>query len=156
MNMNNVSKIKKITQLCRLSQFTYEEYQNWLHNYQQAIDNNVYEPKSLMPNSHGLYFDSEYLYRVGLGVLFLPLEVLCDYADYTTVFYCMMGKIKILENQVLNTQIDDNLFEVVNATSCGNMAYILTKTKDPQVSQKTEETLLFLLNKQVEKIFKNQ
>ena len=152
--MNN--KPKPITEIIRISSMTKEQQVEFNKQYQHAIETGVYQEPSNWYDETGLFFDPEYLAQIGLGVLFLPLGIMAKYVDKVVYnSYTLDIQIAEIEDQVMQHSITQDLLDRVNATSCGNLAYILLASKNTEVKDKANNILLFLINSQIEKIYQN-
>jgi hypothetical protein len=97
-------------------------------------------------NSDGLRHDMEHLSAIGLNVLFLPLEYMSDYVDKVTFDGINSGDVGFIASVIESNRkgdgmSDDELSSALNATSLGNLAYIILNCKD-ELCVKSCEALL--------------
>jgi len=96
-------------------------------------------------NEYGIRYPVEFLNSLGISIIFLPLEMMAEFVDAVT-------KQHVDENNpAYETQVTNEIkgyagkFEVLiqhaNATSIGNLAYILLNSKSEELKSLVSEIL---------------
>lgn len=103
-------------------------------------------------DGYGLRYDADYLGNLGTNILISPVEYMANYVDAVT-------KSTIDENEdvsYLGIDIESDItkeqFSRLNATACGNMAYVYLHTKDKDVKEYTRRNLINIHKWKVEEI----
>lgn len=148
--LNNSKMIKRLSEASKESQELFNEYFN------NVMLTGVMGYKLLLPfdefDENGLKFPLDYLKTAAPAIIFLPLELMADYADGITVLAVRsrdQAFINKLMNDLENFPSD---LQTINATTIGNLAYItLHLNQATYVTQETEKKLteIFEFYKQI-------
>ena len=110
-------------------------------------------------NDFGIRYPIEFLNSVGISIIFLPLEMMAEFVDAVTKTHVDENN-PAYENQVTNEIKGyagnfENIIKHSNATSIGNLAYILLNSKNEELKSLANEILEATHTYQVEaaKIF---
>lgn len=126
----------------KLIEFTDKGLQDYMVGYNDQISQGVLKNPNAKFDDFGLRFDVDYLNRIGVNVIFLPLEIMAEYVDAVTKQMIDNNEMGFEYNQIINPDFDvDQLYETVNATGIGNAAYVCLNSKN-EISQKQAEKLL--------------
>ena len=123
--------------ILKLGEMTPEQKDNYLEYFNNALLTGALGFKVMQPadefDENGLKFPIEYLNQLGVNVVFLPIEMMAEYADIITkssIDGYDKGYYEFLSGDDLESL--DEMYESgqINATSIGNMAYIAMHCKD--------------------------
>lgn len=96
-------------------------------------------------NEFGLKFSVDYLNRIGKNVIMFPLEIMADYVDEVTKKYIDTNNLEFIDYQIHIFESDfksvDIIWENLNATSIGNLAYICLNSKNEKAKEVCEKIL---------------
>ena len=112
-----------------LSKMSSEQKESYLKYYNDVMLSGAAGFKFLEPypecDVYGLKFPIEYLNKVGKSIIMLPLEFMAEYADIITREYIDKDDQQFIFEQIIDRDINcDQIYQSVNATGIGNMAYI--------------------------------
>ncbi len=102
----------------------------------------VLEPSPIF-DQYGLRFPTDYLQTIGVQVILLPLEIMANYADAITVDAVNNNDMNFIiqsGREVMATSAEE-LIERGNATSIGNIAYVVLFSKDIMFAKAMEDFL---------------
>lgn len=134
------------TSYLELSKFSKEKKKSFLNEYNSMFVKNELIPFILDKpfdkfNDYGLKYSSEQLNLIGVSAAIFPIEIMENYVDETT-------KILVDENapELHSCFCVDTVYliENLNATSFGNLAYIINNSKDENLVTETKRILNYL------------
>lgn len=102
----------------------------------------VLEPSPIF-DKYGLRFPADYLQTIGVQVILFPLEIMANYADVTTVDAVNNNDMNFIiqsGREIMATSAEE-LIRRGNATSIGNIAYVVLYSKDIIFAKSMEEFL---------------
>lgn len=130
---SNNMKIKKLREM-----YPVDLREKYIRNYRKQIELGRFMRPNKSYNDLGLKFERDYLSRIGLSLILLPLEIQADYVDVVT-----MNSYQRMVPANLPDTIDIN---TVNATGIGNVAFVALHSPNEEVKAKAEKILNELLN----------
>lgn len=148
----------KDVKIVRLSTATEEEKELLLTSYnlikQGMLGFKIEEPDENY-RSNGLRFDVDYLNNIGKHIIMFPVEDMIKYVDQTTKSLVDTKSekfIDIIVNSIDHINIlDEDAYRALNATSIGNIAYVMENCNTPVIKEKCEDLLNRILEKETNK-----
>lgn len=114
----------------------------------------IQEPKEEYM-SDGLKFDISYLNSLGKALIMFPVEDIVKYVDQTTKTFVDSKSAEFIElvvSSLNNINIEDeNQYDPLNATSIGNIAYVMENCNTANIREKCETILNSILQKEFNK-----
>lgn len=171
MEANN-ERLQKVMQLCALyslkkdepkeklsiktlATMSAEQKEKFMNYYNNSLLTGEFGVKMLRPtdefDSNGLRFPVSYLNEIKFMIVFLPLELMAEYADIVTTQ--MIESIDSDNGVTFSFDIarsnysDDQIFLNLNATAIGNLAYICLNSKSINVKGIAERALQIIFDK---------
>lgn len=95
-------------------------------------------------DQYGLRYDISYLNNFGNNILLLPVEYMANYVDIITKNLVDTNDYILIETIKRDVDIEKSELPNINATACGNMAYIYLNTKDKYAKDYMKRNLLNL------------
>lgn len=93
-------------------------------------------------DDNGLRFSVDYLSSIGKAVIMLPLELMAEYVDLVTKTKIDDNDEEFIYHQVIDPVFDiETMYEGLNASSIGNMAYVCLHCKSSRAKQVAEDIL---------------
>lgn len=108
-----------------------DKKEKWLKGYDDKFNP---KPKSEF-DENGLRFDIDYLHTVGNNILLIPVKYMAEYVDVITKNYVDTNDEVLIDTIKQDKDFTKDELKNMNATSCGNMAYIYLHTKDNDVKE---------------------
>jgi hypothetical protein len=139
--------------ILKLNEMTPKERDDYMADYQRLLDQaEVQKPKKSY-DKYGLRFTWEYLNKIGKDVVFLPIELMCEYVDIITKNAIDSNDLAFIREQVLDADFDaEKSYDYLNATSIGNIAYIAQHCSDNNAKIKAESFLNAVFEKSKNRI----
>lgn len=106
-------------------------------------------------DSLNLRYDIDYLNKVGKLIVLLPVEEMVNYVDGIT-FQHILNKNKYfidveIPNSILNIDLENKYhYNSLNATSIGNIAYVMENCESEHVKKLCEDFLLKIVKKETD------
>jgi hypothetical protein len=95
-------------------------------------------------DQYGLRYDISYLNNLGNNVLLSPVEYISNYVDIITKNLVDTNDYIFIQDIKRSVDIEKYKLCNINATACGNMAYVYLNTKDEYVKDYMKRNLLNL------------
>lgn len=123
-----------------------QEKSEYLKYYEDVLLTGVAGFKMFKPNEqfdeYGLRFNIDYLNSVGKNVVFLPLEFMSEYVDVVTKSAIDANDKEFIFHQIHDLDFDvEQMYESLNATAIGNLAYACLNSQDEKVKELCEKQL---------------
>lgn len=103
-----------------------------MHNDESIIGFKFEKPLKKF-NSNGLKYSPEFLQKIGLMLVMLPIELMQNYVDGITKTMVDENPEKLRKFLVSEDNININ---EINATSIGNLAYLILNIKDEELKNR--------------------
>ena len=152
-NLNKLNNSKMIKRLSEASKEAQENFNEYLNN---VMLSGVMGYKLLLPfdefDENGLKFPLDYLKTAAPAIIFLPLELMADYADIVTVNAVITRDKAFMVTLLGNLENFPSDLQTITATTIGNLAYItLHLNQATYLTQETEKKLteIFEFYKQI-------
>lgn len=143
--------------ITRLSTMSDKEKKDYLKYYKDVMLSGITGFKILEPttefNDLGLRFPIEYLRQLGKNVVFLPLEIMAEYADIIIKSSIDYNDKDFIYHQIKDLDCNiENVYQNINATSIGNMAYILLNSQYEKAKEICEKQLNIIYEKEIQEL----
>ena len=143
--------------MIRLSYLSPEIKEHYLNYYNNVLLSGASGFKFIEPtpdfNELGLRFPIEYLNEMGKNIIFLPLEIAAEYVDGITKNFIDENNEEFIFHQVLNVDYEvSEMYENLNATGIGNMAYICLNCQNEKARTICDEFLKSVFGKEKGKL----
>lgn len=130
----------------RLSTMSEKQREDYLKYYNDVMLSGITGFKVLEPakeyDDFGLRFPIDYLNSFGKNVVFLPLEIMAEYVDIITRSAIDNNEADFIYHQIHDLDFDvDKMYDNLNATAIGNMAYIALNCQDGKAKEICEKQL---------------
>lgn len=132
--------------ITRLSTMSEKQKEDYMKYYEDVMISGVAGFKMLKPadkfDENGLRFPIKYLNEFGKNIIFLVLELIAEYADVITTCSIDENDKGFIYHQIIDLDFDiEKMYDNLNATSIGNIAYICLNCKDEKVKLIAEKIL---------------
>lgn len=127
--------------IIKLSKFSEQLKDAVLNDYNSLIESGELLKPNDEFNDYGLRFDVQYLNRIGLSLVLLPLEIMAEYVDIVTKSNVDKGLYDFDESSYDMFRINESQLQYTNATAIGNLAYICLNSKDTYIKTICEQSL---------------
>ncbi len=89
-------------------------------------------------DSFGLKFSHNELDHIGLNVIFLPIEYMATYVD--KICFNDVSNVELVKRR-MSCPIDKNIFNQLNTTSIGNLAYLYMHCPSEEIKEKCKKDI---------------
>lgn len=127
--------------IIKLSELNAEEKYVRIKQYETLIEAGELVHANKDFNDYGLRFDVQYLNRIGLMLVLLPLEMMAEYVDVVTKSYVDKSIWDFDESSYGMFRINESQLQYTNATAIGNLAYNCLNSKDTYIKTICEQSL---------------
>lgn len=114
----------------QLKNLTEKERNEFEAFYKQMCDGGVFLRPSKEFDGFGSRFPIDYLNKIGLSIIFLPVEIMAEYVDKTTKQYIDENSQGFIQGVIDSLTLDNECYEDLNTTSVGNVAYCYVYSKN--------------------------
>ena len=131
--------------ITKLSDMTESQRDKFMDYYNNVLLTGLtgfkYEKPTEEFDEFGLRFSSDYLAAIQFSAVMLPIELMADYVDEVIKTEIDKNNTEFIYKNIIDVDTVVNSVNEINATACGNMAYIVLHCKNEIAVKKVEAEL---------------